>query len=157
MAKESNHDSKNNEDVNERLKKELQDIFDETKKSREESVKMKQELEEDYIKRLKLAEQIENPKYAETFRRLCHVHKWLINSNIHMYGADETNKIWWCQLDEIPFVENKMKGKEETPEYKEMKNFIQEMRTQWLDDFFEKWLPGNEARRKYEKLPDQHK
>ena len=157
MAKESNNDSKNNKDVIEELKKELQDIFDETKKSREEFDKMEQELEEDFIKRLKLAEQIPNPKNGETFRRLCHLHKWLMYNNIHMYGADETNKIWWCQLAEIPFMADKKKGKEETPEYEEMKNFIQERQTQWLYDFFEKWLPGNDARREYEKLPDRHK
>ena len=157
MAQQSNNESKNNEDLIEALKKQLQDTFDETKKSREDCVKMEQELEDDYQKRLQLAELFPHPKNADTFRKSCEVHKWLIYNNIHMNGIDESSKIWWSSLDKIPFVTNPKKSEDQTPEYKEITNYIKQMKFEWLEKYFPEWVQGNDARRKFEKLPDTHK
>ena len=48
MAQESKSESNNEQAKIEQLKKELQDIFDETKKSRDEFSTMEQELKEDF-------------------------------------------------------------------------------------------------------------
>jgi len=157
MAQESNTDCKNNADVIEQLRNELQETFAETNKDAKEFRQLEQQLQDDFIKRLKLGEQITNPKTRKIFTQLCHLHKWLMYNNIHMYGADESNKIWWCELADIPFIEDLKKGGEESPELKELKNFVKEMQIEWLYDFFTEFMSGNDARRKYQKLPDVHK
>ena len=157
MAQESKSCSDNNADVIERLKKQVQDTYDETAKSQQEFAKMEQELEDDYIKRLKLSGHLTKPTQEQTFRKLCEVHKWLLYNNIHMCGADATNTVWWCQVGDIPFVTNPKKGEDQTPEYKEIKSFIEEMKSQWLEEYFHDWWHSSDLREEYQKLTDLHK
>ena len=157
MAQDTKANDDDTVDEVAQLKKKITATINAIKDAEKEFETLKKEFETDWQKRKQAGQGIMNEKRQKTFEKLCDCHEWLVMNNINLYGADETSKIWFGSIPNIPFIVKKKAENEQTPEFKEVTKYIQEMGGEWLNEYCVQWEPGNEARWQYQALPDKHK
>ena len=157
MDQDTKSNDGDTQDEIQQLQKQLQATINATKDAEKQFETLKKRLEIDWKQRRQAGQGIINDQRKKTFQQLCDCQKWLVNNNINLYAADETSKVWFSSIHKIPFIVDQKAEKQQTPEFKEVTKYIQQMSTEWLNEYCIKWEAGNDARWKYQALPDKHK
>lgn len=127
-----------------------------------ESVKsnpLQDELNAGLMKMLQASKLIKDDEKRQTFIKLLDIHKLLLKGNQHISASDNAGKVWFTEITDISgdvaFVP-KQNNDAKSPEFIELSNFIQEMKTQWMDNYFKDFDDGNEQRYKYNALANTY-
>ena len=135
-----------------KLSMELESFFNQREDSEQEYRKLHRRLMDDCAKRKANGELITNTYHKSLFKNLCALNEWLIENNINMAAADASGKLWFTEIDQMPFTQTKYDKTKESSEFKQALNFIELMKGEWIEKYFEHWNKGNDARRTFNQL-----
>ena len=138
-----------------KLSMQLESFWNMREESEAEERKLHRRLMDDCAKRKANGELIANTYHKSLFKNLCDLNEWLIENNINIAAADASGKLWFTEIDQIPFTETKYDKTKESPEFKQVSNFIEIMQREWIEKYFEHWNKGNDARRTFNQLAEK--
>ena len=139
----------------EQLKQEYETIMSALQAEKRESEALMAQLDADRVKRWQAAYLITDKDQRMVFLKLCQLNTWITNGNKHIRFCDDSGKVWMrdiCDYSGNVAFMPKQKQSSKTPEAKEVSNFIYEMHSQWLHEYFVQWDEANSHKLKYQKL-----
>ena len=138
-----------------KLTMQLESLDNMKKESEKEYRKLDRQLMDILAKRKGLGAMIKNNYHKDQFEQLCDLNQWLLQNLINITTADTSGKLWFKELDQIPFEETKYDKSDETLEKQEVLNFIALMQGEWVDDYFPHWSKANDARIQFNELSNK--
>lgn len=147
---------KDQQSEKEQLKMQYESLYNMKKESEQDYRKLHRRLMDNCAKRKAQATAIKNTRHQDLFKQLCAMNEWLIENNLNMTAADISGKLWFKEMDQVPFVKSNYDKSAESPEFKEASNFIELMQAEWIEKYFPHWSKGNDARNKFNHLANKN-
>ncbi|MGB1096979.1 MAG: hypothetical protein ACPG2Y_00090 [Acholeplasmataceae bacterium] len=140
------------------LKQQYQDAVRAVTKENDKYCGIVSKLNANLTERSNAAASIPNNQQRKLFLQLNALNIWLLKSNIHMVDADDAGRVWMPNIvdeqGDVAFMDCKDKDNK-SPELIELTNFFDEMRSEWMHEYFVKFAQANESRDKQNELCEE--